>query len=205
MKKLYVVLIKAHTGLGSLARKFKGFEYTHVAICFDDSFTDFYTFSRRYHYLPSDCGFMVEKRDFYAFGEHQKFKTKVFELEIDEEHFEKIESFINECRNDSDMMFNAFSMIFWPVEICKSHNCMTFTAKILEISGIISLSLPYYKMRLKDIDRSLSDFVCYEGDMDRVASPEYDAYMCKFGVWTKLAGIIKLFGRLLGRMITGRC
>ena len=82
---------------------------------------------------------------------------------------------------------------------------MTFTAKILEISGIISLSLPYYKMRLKDIDRSLSDFVCYEGDMDRVASPEYDAYMRKFGVWTKLAGIIKLFGRLLGRMITGRC
>ena len=85
MSKIYVVLIKAHTGLGSIARKIKKFEYTHVAVCFDNSFTDFYSFSRKHHFLPADSGFMIEKRDFYAFGEHKNFKTKIFEIEVPEE------------------------------------------------------------------------------------------------------------------------
>lgn len=202
MNKIYVVLIKAHTGLGSIARKLKGFEYTHVAVCLDDKFQDFYTFSRRKHYLPADSGFMVEKRDYYAFGVHQNFKTRVFELVVPDENYSKILSFIEECRTDEEMLFNVISMVFMPCEIYKSHNCMTFTAKIIELSGLINLPKVYYKMRLKNIDSVLRPYVYSEGLMDRQPSAHYDEYMQKYNVVTKVVKTVKLFGRLVGRMFT---
>lgn len=202
MSKIYIVLIKAHTGLGSVARKLKNFEYTHVALCLNNEFTDFYSFSRRHHYLPADCGYTVEKRDFYAFGDYKQFKTKIFELDVPEDNYVKIINFMDECKNDSEMMFNAISMMFMPVEIYKTHNCMTFTAKILEISGMISMSKAYYKMRLRDIDKALDSFVYSEGLLDRESSIEYEEYMRKYSIWTKIALTTRLFVRLIGRMFT---
>lgn len=204
MSKIYVVLIKAHTGLGSVARKVKKFEYTHVAVCLDNKFTDFYSFSRKHHYLPADSGFMVEKRDYYAFGEHKDFKTKIFELEVPSENYEKITSFIEDCRSDSQMMFNAFSMIFWPVEIYKTHNCMTFTSKIIELSGVVCLKKDYYKMRLKDIDEVLGKHVYSEGYLDRIDSNMYPEYMRKYSLGTKILRTTGLFLTLLLRMFTKR-
>lgn len=202
MSKIYVVLIKAHTGLGSIARKIKKFEYTHVAVCFDNSFTDFYSFSRKHHFLPADSGFMIEKRDFYAFGEHKNFKTKIFEIEVPEDNYQSIKNFVEECQKDSQMMFNVFSMIFWPVEIYKSHNCMTFTAKILELSGVVQLKKDYYKMRLKDIDESLNEFVYSEGYLDRFDSDEYEEYMRYFSWGKRVLRIVKLFCLVILRMFT---
>ena len=60
MKYIYIVLIKAHTGLGSIARRITGYEYTHTAVCLNDRFDDFISYSRRRHYLPFDAGFTHE-------------------------------------------------------------------------------------------------------------------------------------------------
>ena len=73
---IYVVLVKALTGLGKLARLTKKYDYTHIAVCLDEKIDKFYTFSRRKHYLPFDCGFMVETLDCYAFGKHKNVKLK---------------------------------------------------------------------------------------------------------------------------------
>ena len=65
---IYIVLVKAHTGLGKAARVLSGgYEYSHIAVCMDDSFEDFITFSRKRHYAPFDAGFMHETRDCYCF------------------------------------------------------------------------------------------------------------------------------------------
>lgn len=202
MYKIYVVLIKAHTGLGSIARKVKKFEYTHVAVCLNSEFRDFYSFSRKHHYLPADAGFMVEKRDFYAFGEHQNFKTKVFEIPVSDENYSKVLKFLEDCKTDEEMMFNAISMIFMPIEIYKTHNCMTFTAKIIELCDVIKFPKVYYKMRLKDIDQALQEFTYSEGLLDRESSNDYEEYMRKFSLGTKIAKTTKLFAKLLLRMFT---
>ena len=56
---IYIVLVKAHTGLGKVSRVLSGgYEYSHIAVCKDDRFEDFITFSRRRHYAPFDAGFM---------------------------------------------------------------------------------------------------------------------------------------------------
>ena len=51
MKNIYIVLIKAHTGLGKLAKTITKYDYTHIAVCFDNKLTEFITYSRRRHYL----------------------------------------------------------------------------------------------------------------------------------------------------------
>ena len=44
---VYIVLIKALTGLGKFSRKLNHYEYTHIAVCFEDTLSDFVTFSRK--------------------------------------------------------------------------------------------------------------------------------------------------------------
>ena len=63
MKDIYIVLIKAHTGLGSIARRLTGYPYTHIAVSLDRSMTDFISYSRRYHYIPFDAGYTHDYRD----------------------------------------------------------------------------------------------------------------------------------------------
>lgn len=180
MKNIYIVLIKAHTLLGSAARKIMRYEYTHIAVCLDNSLTDFISFSRRRHYLPFDAGFMHEKRDFYAFGKHKDFKAKVFQINVTEEDFLKTMKFIHICENDKKIVFNFLSMLTMPVfhgiNICKAYNCMSFTAKVLELSGV-HLTKPFYKYSIRDIDKLLSGKCIFEGKVPRIPSPEYEEYM----------------------------
>ena len=55
---VYVVLVKALTGLGKFSRKINKYEYTHIAVSLKQEMEDFDTFSRRSHYTPFNAGIM---------------------------------------------------------------------------------------------------------------------------------------------------
>ena len=141
MNELYIVLIRAHTGLGKAARKITGYGYTHIAVCTDRSLTDFVSYSRRYHNYPFEAGFTHEYRDYYAFGHHDSVCIKVFRLTPDAEHYDKVIRYIRRCENDSEETFNLFSMMTMPIlhgiRIYKANNCMSFTARVIELSGCV--------------------------------------------------------------------
>ena len=142
MKDIYIVLIKAHTGLGGAARWLTGYPYTHIAVSLDGSLRDFISFSRRYHNFPFEAGFTHEYRDFYAFGDHADFGAKVFKLKVGEQAYRKILAFIDE-RENGGYLFNLFSMATMPLLhgfcIAGAENCMSFTAQIIELSGVTEL------------------------------------------------------------------
>ena len=181
MKYIYIVLIKAHTGLGSIARLATGYEYTHAAVCLDKKLEDFISYSRRRHYLPFDAGFTHEKRDFYAFGKHRNVKVRLFRLPADDEHYSKVMDFISLCENDSEQMFNLFSMITMPIihgfEIYKAHNCMSIVTKIAELSGAVQPKRSCYKYNIMEIDKMLENYFFAEGYLKRKPSEEYYKYM----------------------------
>ena len=186
MKYIYVVLIKAHTGLGKVARVFSRYEYTHVAVSLDKTLTDFITFSRRKHYLPLDAGFMHEYRDYYAFGNHRQVKIKVFKVPVAEQNYNEIIRFISKLENDSEYIFNLFSMMTMPIlhgfEIYKAYNCMSFTAKIVELTGAVKLKRPYYKYSIKDMEQVLQKYEYFEGNIARKSSCDYAQYMKKYNI-----------------------
>lgn len=206
MRYIYVVLIKAHTGLGQFARLLTGYEYTHIAVCKSKHLDDFVTFSRKYHYLPLDAGFMHEYRDYYAFGHHGSVKVKVFRLPIKSaESYNRINRFISDCEHDSELMFNLFSMMTMRLihgfEIYKAYNCMSFVSTIIQLSDTVKMDKPYYRYSISDIDALLQEFVCFEGFLAKKSSPDYGEYMKKFCISKVVSSGCCTVFKLLRRLI----
>ncbi len=204
---IYVVLVKALTGLGKFARLTGKYEYTHIAICLDEKLDKFYTFSRKKHYSPFDCGYMIETLDCYAFGKHKKVKLKVFKIPVSPKNKEEIEKYIENISNDSKYIFNFFSMftmsIFHGFKIYKSHNCMSFASKVIELTDTVKMSKPYYKYNIKELDELLIDYL-YNEDYYEKKKIETKGYMNYVGIIRNIQYFIKLNIQLIYRMIVKR-
>lgn len=201
---IYVILVKALTGLGKLGRKINKYEYTHIAVSLDEQLRDFVTFSRRLHCAPFDAGFMHEKVEHYAFGTHKKVKIKIFKVPVSD--MEKIKAYIQKIEKDKEYLFNIYSMITMFVlhgfRIYKAHNCMSFVGKILELTETVKLDRRYYKYNIEEMDLLLTPYFYKETEMEKDSS---DAdYMQKVGVWKNLKLFMVLNGKLIYRMLFQR-
>ncbi len=202
-RAVYVVLIKAMTGLGRFARRISGYDYTHIAVCLDSSLDDFVTFSRRRHGAPFDAGFMHERRSHYAFGKNDSVKVKVFEIPVSDKAYNDIRAFVSRVENDREYVFNFFSMVTMPLihgfKIYKAYNCMSFVGRILELSGAVKMDKKYYRYSIKNFDRLLSGYHNEETYLKKDCE-DWD-YMAKTGFFKNIGLYIKLNGILIYRLI----
>ncbi|MCR5205118.1 MAG: hypothetical protein K6E47_08665 [Lachnospiraceae bacterium] len=207
MKHIYIVLIESYTGLGKLLKKFTGYRYEHIAVSLDKSLTEFYSFSRKQHHHPFAAGFMKECRDYYAFEEYQKFYSKIFSIPVTEEKYDEIRSFIDRLLEDDEQIFNLFAMLTTPIihgfRLYKAHNCMDFTAKVIEMSGV-KLDKPYYKYDIPDIEKLLVgyQYPMKEGYVKRIDSDEYEKYVEKSNFVTGVFEFLHAVKTLTVRLIT---
>ncbi|MBR4670688.1 MAG: hypothetical protein IKO84_08815 [Butyrivibrio sp.] len=200
---IYVVLVRALTGLGSFARKITGYEYTHISVCLDDKLDDFVSFSRKKHSAPFDSGFMHETLDCYAFGKNEKVKLKVFKVPVSVENKQSILKFIDEIEGDEEYLFNIFSMVtmgfLHGFMIYKAHNCMSFVGKIISLTGAVPMDKKYYKYDIPSMDRLLKDYV-YKEDYFYKTEIKTPDYMEKCSVLRNIGMFFSLVGRLVYRM-----
>ena len=201
---IYIVLVKALTGLGKFARLTGKYEYTHIAVCLDEKLDKFYTFSRKKHYSPFDCGYMTETLDCYAFGKNKNVKLKVFKIPTSEKNKDKIEKYIKKISKDPEYIFNFYSMITMSIihgfKIYKAHNCMSFTSKIIEMSESIKMKNPYYKYNIKELDDLLEDYL-YKEDYFKKEKIETKDYTKYIGPIKNTLLFVKLNAKLLYRII----
>lgn len=204
---IYIVLVKALTGLGRFARKFSKYEYTHIAVCLNDNIDDFITFSRKKHYTPFDSGFMHETLDCYAFGNNKKIKLKIFKVPVTKDNMKIIENYIENIANDNDYIFNLYSMATMPIfhgfRIYKTHNCMSFISKVLELSKSVPMTKKYYKYSIKDIDILLSNYK-YKEEYFYKTKIQNKNYMDKVSFISNIVMFFKLNGKLLHRIFSKR-
>lgn len=204
---IYIVLVKALTGLGKFARKFSKYEYTHVALCLNENIDDFITFSRKKHYTPFDSGFMHETLDCYAFGNNNKVKLKIFKVPVTLNNKQVIEKYIENLANDNDYIFNLYSMVTMPIfhgfKIYKAHNCMSFVSKILELSKAVPMNKKYYKYNIKDIDILLSNYK-YKEEYFYKTKTQNENYMDKVNFISNVGMFFKLNVKLLHRIFIKR-
>ena len=204
---IYVVLVKALTGLGKFARWFSKYDYTHIAVCLDDKFDDFITFSRRKHFAPFDCGFMHETLDCYAFGKNEKVKLKIFKVPVSEADKSNIVKFIENISKDESYLFNFLSMITMTIihgfRIYKSYNCMSFVSKIIELSNSVKMEKPYYKYNIKEIDNLLGCYF-YKEEYFKKLKTENKNYMDNVSVFKNIKLFFKLNEKLIYRLIAKR-
>lgn len=207
MKKyVYVVLIESYTGLGKLLKKFTGYRYEHIAVCLDKDLKEFYSFSRKQHHHPFKAGFMREYRDYYAFDEYQKFYSKIFAIPVTEEKYDEIKDFIDRLLADDEQIFNLFAMLTTPIlhgfRLYKAHNCMDFTAKVIEKAGV-KLDKPYYKYDIPDMEKLLEKcgFPVKEGYVKRLDSEDYEHYVEKSDFLTGFAEFVNAVKTLTLRLL----
>ena len=206
VNEVYIVLIRAHTGLGGFARFFTRYAYTHAAVSLDRSMTDFVSYSRRYHSFPFDAGFTHEYRDYYAFGRHRDVRVKVFRLCPDDERMQAVRSFIARCETDPDQIFNLYAMLTMQflhgLPVYKAHNCMSFTAKIAALTGCVRLEKSPERYSLPELDALLQDHLYFEGSLPRRRSAGYRNYMRGFAPVKYLGDLCRLNGKLIFRLLT---
>ena len=204
---IYIVLVKAMTGLGKFARKFSKYEYTHIALCLNDKLDDFITFSRKKHYALFDAGFMHETIDCYAFGNNKKIKLKIFKVPLTFDNKEKIIKYISEIENDNDYIFNLYSMATMPLfhgfRIYKAFNCMSFISKIIELSASVSMSKKYYKYNIKELDNILTKYT-YDENYFYKTKNENKEYMKRVGFINNMFMFLRLNAKLIFRIIFKR-
>lgn len=204
---IYIVLVKALTGLGKFARKFSNYEYTHIAICLNEQLDDFITFSRRQHYAPFNSGFMHETLDCYAFGNNKNIKLKIFKLPITIDNKNNILKYINKIEQDQEYIFNLYSMstmsIFHGFRIYKSLNCMSFVSKIIELSNTIKLNKKYYKYNIQEIDKLLTNYK-YKEEYFNKTKIINKHYMDKINIFKNIYMFIKLNIELIYRILFKR-
>jgi hypothetical protein len=200
---IYIVLIKALTGLGKIGRKLTKYEYTHIAVSLDDKLDDFVSFSRKKHYSPFDAGFMHEKREHYAFGKNEKVKVKIFKVPVTKEDKAKIVDYVQLIENDKDYIFNLYSMLTMPIahgiKIYKAHNCMSFVGRVIELSNAVELEKEYYKYNIKDIDDLLKKYFFKECYLKR--TQEDLEYMKRDGLIFNLKSFLDINGKLIYRIL----
>ena len=203
-KYIYVVLIESYTGLGILLKKFTGYRYEHIAVSLDKSLKEFYSFSRKQHHHPFKAGFMKEYRDYYAFEEYQKFYSKIFAIPVTDEQYYDIKKFIDRLLNDDEQIFNLFAMLTTPIihgfRVYKAHNCMDFTARVIEMAGV-KLNKPFYKYDIPDIEKLLNGYPMKEGYVKRLDSDDYEKYVEKSNIFTGACEFLKAVVTLTNRCL----
>lgn len=204
---IYIVLIHSLTGLGKLVSTFSSYPYTHIAVCMDHKLERFAAFSRKEHYAPFHAGFMYETRDCYAFGAHKSVRVKVFRLPVSTEHYKQIQAYIQRIEQDPEYIFNLFSMLTMPllhgVPIYKAHNCMSFTARILSMSGTVKLKKAYYKYSIPEMDALLTNY-CYKECLLTKKYEENPKYMQHIKPTEFAASFIRLCAALSYRVLCKR-
>lgn len=205
-ESVYIVLIKALTGLGKFSRLFNKYEYTHIAVSLNKELREFATFSRKKHYSPFNAGFMYEKREHYVFGNNEKVKIKVFEIPVSKEDKDNITNYINRIEKDREYVFNLYSMITMPllhgIKIYKAHNCMSFVSQIIELSNSVQMEKKSYKYSIKDMDDLLNDYLYKECYLEKEADDK--EYMSKVNMFQNIKLFFKLNATLIYRMLFKR-
>lgn len=203
---IYVVFIKALTGLGKFSRMLNKYEYTHIAVSLEESLEDFVTFSRKAHHAPFLAGFMHERREHYAFGEHKSVKVKVYRLPVSEADFKRIQEYVLRIERDKDYIFNLYGMLTMPVlhglPIYKAHNCMSFVGRIIELSKVVKMKKPCYRYSIPDMDKLLEGFPVKEYYLKK--KREDRVYMRKVGMLKNAGAFVRLNAKLIYRLVWKR-
>ena len=204
---IYIVLVRALTGLGKFARTFSDYEYTHIAVMLNPRGDDYATFSRKKHFTPFDSGFMHETLDCYAYGKNRGVKLKIYKVPVSPEAKAAIKDYIKEMEEDRDYIFNIYSMatmsLFHGFKIYKAHNCMSFVAYILKLSGAVEMTKPYYKYSIKDMDELLAGHAFRVGYF-RKKQCKTSGYMDRVCICENVKSFVKLNRELIYRIVNQR-
>lgn len=167
--KIYIIISKTPTKFAYLIRRLGRVQYNHAAISMDAELKEIYSFARPQYKAVLLARLVHESYEGYTLGKTEA-DGVIFELSVTEEEYHWIEETIVQMKDDSEVIYNLFSVLLYPflkgMETYKAYTCIEFVMFILEHIGY-SLEQPKCKYRPDDLLKILNDQEIYKGDIGK--------------------------------------
>jgi len=142
MKSVYILLTKTNTIPARIIRKVNGDTYSHASLALDKELTELYSFARRNIRFPLIAGFIREDIDVGIFARNGDAPCALYELEINDDTYEAIQSRIKDMLNNYDAYkYNILGLLLYnfgiPIERRYHFVCSQFVAHILYTNGAL--------------------------------------------------------------------
>ena len=157
MQKIYIVLTHTGTILSRIIKTYPGDEFSHISISLNKELTEMYSFGRLNPYNPFWGGFVHEYINKGTYKRFFRTQTKVYELEVTDEQYNKIKDNIEKIKNDEvKYKFNIIGLfaVGFHKTIKREHSfyCAEFVRYVLENAGLkIDLPVPAKPEEFKNI------------------------------------------------------
>lgn len=143
MKKIYIILTHTGTILSKIIQNYTKDEFSHVSVALDEDLNNMYSFGRLNPYNPFIGGFIHEYIDKGTFKRFKKTKTKILELDIEEDKYLKLKEVIEKIQNEKEKYkFNVLGLFAIgfnkKIQAENSFYCAEFVKYVMEKSDIIN-------------------------------------------------------------------
>lgn len=198
-KKLYVMISKTDTGIGSVIRKVTGYPYNHVSMTLDPTFRTWVSFARFIQDTPLYGGFIVEPVErFLAKG--KTVDVHIFAVDITPQRYEELRDLFSKAGNpDSGYIYNHFELVTltfgikFPIR--NAYTCLGFANAVMGTNYA----------SIQDLDRQMAPMLYYEGTLNGLApdsGDRSDIYFTRLGLLGGISKSAATIGGLLRRAMT---
>lgn len=155
MKKIYIILMHTHTIPARIIKALTQYEYSHVGIALEKSCSTIYSFGRRNAHSILNAGFSVERKDGEFFKSFNKTQCKIYEIEITDKQYEKVQSMLQYMQLHSSIYkYDYFCIVprflGIPVTLKNRYVCTYFVALILTKARIYHFNKKICMIKPKD-------------------------------------------------------
>ncbi len=158
MKTVYVFFIATEFKIGKAIRLATHNRYNHVALSFEPTARELYSYSRYRYYEPLLSGFGIEYTDRYR-TTADAVKVRVCEYRVSDELYARIKERIAlYTEKKSETQYNFFDVLLYPfnrhIGISYVHTCISFLLELLELLQIHTIA---------QLEELLKDDIIFEG------------------------------------------
>lgn len=145
-RKIYIILTYTGTILSKVIKCYTRDEFSHVSIALDSELKQMYSFGRLNPYNPFVGGFVHEYIDQGTFKRFAKTRTKVIELNVEEDKYLKLKESIEKIQKKKEQYkFNLLGLLAVGFNIKirakKSFYCAEFVKYVIDEADI-DIKLP---------------------------------------------------------------
>lgn len=167
-KVFYIIQTHSGTIPSRIIRLATRYEYSHVMISLDDSFSKMYSFGRRTVNNPLNGGFVVENMNGEFFEKFDKTECRIYKFKITEEKYQLLVDTIAEYeKNPSKYNYDIIGLLlrFFKIKIKRKNHyvCSQFVAEVIDKSSIYKFNKPFEFVKPKDFDDLSNKEIAYVG------------------------------------------
>lgn len=167
--KIYVIQMHTGTWFSKVIKTITHYPYSHIGLSFDRECKVIYSFGRRIYNNPFSGGFVITKHDGPFFRKFNKTVCRIFELEVTDAQYEKLNSLLNEFIEHQDKYIYDYlgvvlrSIINMPISFNYRYVCSQFVAELLSKAGIAEFKGKPCQVRPRHFESLVGSTEIYSG------------------------------------------